>query len=147
MVVLRVVGVLLLSICAFWSAFLLAYAGILVGWIVYADYSGALGGADGSARTVALFWAPLGAFIAGLLSAGSFARIGLRRAAAWKGKATPSGVAETPADDTQPDIERRFSEHSALLQELQSLTLKSRVADATAQGELDDPFHQERRVA
>lgn len=118
---LRFLGVLILALCAFAGAFLLAYAAILCGWIVYADYSGALGGADGSASAVAFRWAPIGGVLAGALCAASLLRLGIRA----KREPAPTSVAAEPATigaAPEMDIDKRLAEHGALLRELQALT-------------------------
>lgn len=118
---LRFFGVLVLALCAFAGAFLLAYAAILCGWIVYADYSGALGGADGSASAVAFRWAPIGGVLAGALCAASLLRLGIPARNGPKRKisdAKPATLEATP----ETDIDKRLAEHGALLRELHALT-------------------------
>ena len=121
MFALRFLGVFVLALCAFAGAFLLAYAAILCGWIVYADYSGTLGGADGIASAVAFRWAPVGGVLAGLVCAASLLRLGMRNkvpATPRQPEATAAGTASLP----DADIDARLAEHGALLRELQAMT-------------------------
>ena len=118
---LRFLGVLVLALCVFAGAFLLAYAAILCGWIVYADYSGALGGADGSASAVAFRWAPIGGVLAGAVCAASLLRLGIRARGGPEHKALGAAPATLEAAP-ETDIDKRLAEHGALLRELQALT-------------------------
>jgi hypothetical protein len=122
MVVLRILGVAFLAVCAFAGAFLLAYAAILGGWIVYADYSGALGSTNGSEVAIAALWAPVGALVAALLAAGSVIRmrVGSQPQPAVASRATIP-VAQVEGPDLE--LERRLGEHAALLKQLQAISM------------------------
>ena len=120
MLALRFLGVLVLAVCTFAGAFCLAYAAILCGWIVYADYAGALGSTDGGAAAVAFFWAPLAALGAASLSAGCLVRLNLSQMRR-KGHRAPEMFKPAPPDEIEPEIDRRLGEHAALLKQLQAL--------------------------
>ncbi len=149
MVALRFLGIAFLALCAFAGAFLLAFAAILCGWIVYADYSGALGSTDGSEAAFALFWAPLGALLAGLLAAGSVFRMRGARTL-QKGAAIGGAGPAPPEENADSDLARRLGEHADLLKQLQAITAEASQAPrgaASTRQKLIQVQQEHRRVA